>query len=188
MAAILRGAAMAVIVDHALVAAGSLRTNVGKRGAPSSISDVLIAELAVARDARHMSYLELEGYVQKTAGGLCSITAPQLCRRINALEIRKAGGVLRVGEFDMLVREKGGIPKAGARSGRRARQAQGQASVSGGLEGWGGPVHKVHGRVRVLDTRRTLGGHVVARKWENAVKEVARKVAIYNALLAAAGA
>jgi len=35
--------------------------------------------------------------------------------------------------------------------------------------------------------KRTLGGHVVARKRENAVKEVARKVAIYSALLAAAG-
>jgi len=35
--------------------------------------------------------------------------------------------------------------------------------------------------------KRTLGGHVAARKWENAVKEVARKVAIYNVLLAAAG-
>jgi len=36
-------------------------------------------------------------------------------------------------------------------------------------------------------SRRTLGGHVAARKWENAVKEVARKVAIHSALLAAAG-
>jgi len=35
--------------------------------------------------------------------------------------------------------------------------------------------------------KRTLGGHVAARKWENAVNEVARKIAIYNALLAAAG-
>jgi len=35
--------------------------------------------------------------------------------------------------------------------------------------------------------KRTLGGHVAARKWENVAREVARKVAIYNALLAAAG-
>jgi len=36
-------------------------------------------------------------------------------------------------------------------------------------------------------SRRTLGGHVAARKRENAAREVARKVAIHSALLAAAG-
>ena len=35
-------------------------------------------------------------------------------------------------------------------------------------------------------SRRTLGGHVAARKWENVVMEVARKVAIHNAVLEAA--
>jgi len=35
-------------------------------------------------------------------------------------------------------------------------------------------------------SRRTLGGNVTARKWENVVMEVARKVAIYNAVLEAA--
>jgi len=114
MAAMLRGMAMAVIVDHALEVAGPLRVNIGKRGAPFTISDALIAELAVARDIRHMSYLELEGYVQKITGGLCTITAPQLCRRTSALEIREVDGVLRVGEFDVLVREKGGVPEAAA--------------------------------------------------------------------------
>ncbi|MDD9842464.1 MAG: hypothetical protein OXU85_00995 [Thaumarchaeota archaeon] len=34
--------------------------------------------------------------------------------------------------------------------------------------------------------KRTLGGHVAARKWENVVMEVARKVAIHNAVLEAA--
>jgi len=35
--------------------------------------------------------------------------------------------------------------------------------------------------------KRTLGGHVSARKWENVVKEVTRKISIHNALLAATG-
>jgi len=35
--------------------------------------------------------------------------------------------------------------------------------------------------------KRMFGGHVAARKWENVVKEVARKIAIYNAILEAAG-
>jgi len=35
-------------------------------------------------------------------------------------------------------------------------------------------------------SRRTFGGHVAARKWENVVMEVARKVAIHNAVLEAA--
>ncbi len=363
MAAILRGMAMAVIVDHALEAAELLRVNIGKRGAPFTISDVLMAELAVARDIKHMSYLELEGYVQKITGGLCTITAPQLCRRINALEIREVDGVLRVGEFDVLVRERGGVPEVSARRRRRRGAAArrgttvahrgGMAVITAGpgrrpepgaaidatflstgnrsagrLEKWGREVgrrdnHKltaavgtrtrrilvavltndrtgdsaafgpavgelkrtgalrgrngerppVHGDgayssrknfaiareagcrlcapIRITDSgrsngtegwheeaawqlagargaaargvdvgrvrrkdrlafredwkvdvgqsirsmveyvfstfKRTLGGHVAARKWENAVKEVARKVAIYNALLAAAG-
>jgi len=34
--------------------------------------------------------------------------------------------------------------------------------------------------------KRTFGGHVAARKWENVVMEVARKVAIHNAVLEAA--
>jgi len=122
MAAILRGAAMAVLVDHAKEAAGPLRMNVGKRGAPFAISDVLMAELAVARDTRHMPYLELEGYLQKTAGGLCTVTAPQLCRRINALRIEEVDGVLRVGESGIMVRDKGGVPETGARRRAAARR------------------------------------------------------------------
>jgi len=65
MAAILRGMAMAVVVDHALEAAGPLRMNAGKRGAPFAISDILMADLAVARDTRHMPCLEPGG------GGTC---------------------------------------------------------------------------------------------------------------------
>jgi len=34
--------------------------------------------------------------------------------------------------------------------------------------------------------KRTLGGHVAARKWENVVMEVVRKVAIHSAVLEAA--
>jgi len=114
MAAILRGMAMAVIVNHALEATGSLRMNAGKRGAPFTTSDVLMAELAVARDTRHMPCLEPGGYVQKTAGGLCTITSPQLCRRTSALEISEVGGVLREDGFGVLAGERGGVPEAGA--------------------------------------------------------------------------
>jgi len=60
------------------------------------------------------------------------------------------------------------LRRGGARRRRRARQAQGQAGVSGGLEGRGGPVHKVHGRVRVLDiqahARRARGGPQVGER------------------------
>jgi len=35
--------------------------------------------------------------------------------------------------------------------------------------------------------KRTFENHVAARKWENVAREVARKVAIYNALLATGG-
>jgi len=48
--------------------------------------------------------------VQKITNWRCTITAPQLCRRINALEIREAGGVLRVGESGVLAGERGGVP------------------------------------------------------------------------------
>lgn len=32
-------------------------------------------------------------------------------------------------------------------------------------------------------SRRMFGGHMTARKWENGVLEVARKIVIYNAIL-----
>jgi len=57
-------------------------------------------------------------------------------------------------------------------------------------EGWkagvGQPIMSMAGYV-FSTSRRTLAGHVAARKWKNAVKEVARKVAIHSALQAAAG-
>jgi len=49
IAALLRGAATAVLVNHAGEAAGPPRMNSGKRDRQFKISDALVAELAVAR-------------------------------------------------------------------------------------------------------------------------------------------
>jgi len=122
MAAILRGMAMAAVAGHALEAAGPLRVNAGRRGAPFTISDVLIAELAVARDTRHMPCLEPGGYVQKITNWRCTITAPQLCRRTSAPGIREVDGVLRVGESGVLAGERGGVRRSARGAGAAPRR------------------------------------------------------------------
>jgi len=87
-----------------------------------------------------MPCLEPGGHVQKTAVGLCTITAPQLCRRTGAPGTSEAGGVLRVGESGVLAGEGGGVPEAGAlrRRGAAARRGTtvahrgGMAAVTAG--------------------------------------------------------
>ena len=87
-----------------------------------------MAQFAVARDVGHMAHLELEGYVQKAAGGTCTMTTPQPCRRINSLRIEAVDGVLRVGEFDVLVRKRNGVAEITARRRLRRRAAQGMTN------------------------------------------------------------
>jgi len=286
MAAILRGMAMAAVAGHALEAAGPLRVNIGKRGAPFTISDALMAELAVARDTRHMSYLEPGGYTagpgrrpepgaaidatflstgNRSAGRL-EKWGPGAGRRDNHKPAATVGTRTRrilvavltndrtgdsaafgpaVGELKgtgALRRGDGTKPPVhgdGAHGSRKdlalAREAgcrlcapirTADSGRSNGTEGWheeavwqlagarGAAARGVDvGRVKRKDRlasrecwkadvgqsirsmveyvfstfKRTLGGHVAARKWENAVKEVARKVAIHSALQAAAG-
>jgi len=36
-------------------------------------------------NTKHMPYVELEGYAQKVASEMCTITVPQLCKEINIL-------------------------------------------------------------------------------------------------------
>ena len=74
-----------------------------------------MAQFAVAGDVGHMAYLELEGHTQKAAGGTCAMTAPRLCRRISYPRIEAVGGVLRVGESGVLMRERDGVPAITAR-------------------------------------------------------------------------
>ena len=108
-----RGAAMAVIVNPA--EAALLRVNRGRRAWQLTVSDVLMAQFAVAEDVGHMAYLELEGHTQKAAGCTCAMTAPRLCRRSNSLRNEAVDGVLCVGESGVLVREMDGVPAITAR-------------------------------------------------------------------------
>ena len=74
-----------------------------------------MAQFAVAGDVGHMAYLELEGHTQKAAGGTCAMTAPRLCRRISSPRNEAVGGVLRVGESGVVVRERDGVSAITAR-------------------------------------------------------------------------
>jgi len=91
-----------------------LRTNRGRRGGQFTVSDSWVAELAAARDIAHMLCLKLDGYLERTGGGLITPSAPQRCKRISALRVGEAGVVLHVGGFDVLGRDRSGVPEAGA--------------------------------------------------------------------------
>jgi len=66
-----------------------------------------------------------------------------------------------------------------SRKKKATRRDDGKAKV-------GQPVRPVAG-CAIPASRRTLGGHVAARRRENAARGAGRKVAIHAALLAAAG-